>query len=722
MWKEYSAQSIRQNRASSLSAAAAALLAALLLSLLCGLFYNLWQDEVQRITAAEGGWHARLHAELTEEDLACVRSFANVARAERDGDETVLLWFSRPRTVYRDLPLILQKLGLGPEAGEYHTLLLSRFLIHDPQDEDPPLLVSFYLAVLAAASLSLVLVIHNSFALSMNERTRQLGILASVGATPGQIWRCLMQEAAALCAVPVLAGTGLGAVLCRAVLRAAGAWAAGRGLRQEVTFRYPPLLFAGAAALAGLTVLVSACIPARRLSRCTPLEAIRSPEGLYLRKRRRTPVLSALFGAEGELAGSALKAQSRALRTSTLSLTLSFLGFATMLCFFTLSDISTEHTYFARYQDAWDVMVTVQDTSLADFVPAQALRDLPGARDVAVYQRMQAVCRLPAEQQSEALRGLGGLQALAGLAAEADGAYRAEAELVLLDDASFRTYCAQAGLPVRTDGAAAVDRIWDSQNSNFRYRTYVPYLAQDTWNVTLEAGGQTVTLPLLGRTQTEPLLRESYDDYALLLVLPLSLWERAAEPLGPAPATTYVRILAAEGAALEELDALEAAARQQIGAGYALESENRLRERQTNDEMLAGYKLVLGGLCALLAFIGLANIFGNTLGFVALRRREFAQYRSMGMTPAQLKKLFAIEALVLALRPVLVTLPLTGAAVAFMIKASDLDPMEFLVRAPVLPLLAFALAVLSAVAIAYGLAGARVLRGELAADLRDERV
>ena len=86
----------------------------------------------------------------------------------------------------------------------------------------------------------------------------------------------------------------------------------------------------------------------------TPLEAIRNTGELCLKKKRQSRILTLLFGLEGELAGNALKARKKALRTSTLSLTLSFLGFTLILCFFTLSGISTRSTYFERYQDVWE--------------------------------------------------------------------------------------------------------------------------------------------------------------------------------------------------------------------------------------------------------------------------------------------------------------------------------------------------------------------------------
>lgn len=42
MWKDYSAEFIKRNKASSASIVAAAFISALFLSLLCGLFYNFW--------------------------------------------------------------------------------------------------------------------------------------------------------------------------------------------------------------------------------------------------------------------------------------------------------------------------------------------------------------------------------------------------------------------------------------------------------------------------------------------------------------------------------------------------------------------------------------------------------------------------------------------------------------------------------------------------------
>lgn len=56
-----------------------------------------------------------------------------------------------------------------------------------------------------------------------------------------------------------------------------------------------------------------------------------------------------------------------------------------------------------------------------------------------------------------------------------------------------------------------------------------------------------------------------------------------------------------------------------------------------------------------------------------------------------------------------------------MIRASALEPMEFINKAaPVVPILAFILAVLAFVALAHGIGGRKILRLSLAEALRDD--
>ncbi len=729
MWKDYSIGFIKKNRASSLSVLAAAFISALFLSLLCGLFYNFWNYEIGSIILEEGSWQGRITGALEEDAVSDIMNFANVEAAvinEALSDRQTLvidICFHNMRSIYQDMPLIAEQLGVPDDAVSYHELLLSRYFIHDPQDTDPPLLLAFYFGVLFVVSVSLILMIHNSFAVSMNARVHQFGIFSSIGATPRQIRACLLQEAAVLCVIPILLGSLIGIALSFGMVQIANFLADDIAGRHEAVFAYHPVIFVITILASVLTVFCSAWLPARKLSRLTPLEAIRNTGELQLKRKRHSRILTRLFGVEGELAGNALKAQKKALRTSTLSLTLSFLGFTLMLCFLTLSGISTNHTYFERYQDAWDVMATVKDIEIEEFAYEDEILALDDT-DSVIYQKAAALCLIPEDAVSDEVNHLGGLMTIAGGSVHAaNGSYLVQAPIVIMNDSSFVEYCEQTGVSSSGIGSVVLNRIWDSTNSNFRYKEYVPFLSEAQNTITLQSQDEeaaAVTIPVLAYTQEPPILREEYDNYALVQFLSLSTWKQIQDTIGTAESDVLIRVLSEKERTLDELNAIETELTEILGHELTVEVENRTQERIDNDAMLNGYKLIIGGLCALLALIGIANVFSNTLGFIRQRKREFARYLSIGMTPDGMRKMFFIEALVIAGRPVLITLPVTGFLVWFMITASYLDPMEFLAAAPILPIVLFLAAMFGFVALAYYMGGRKILRCSLAEALRED--
>ena len=338
---------------------------------------------------------------------------------------------------------------------------------------------------------------------------------------------------------------------------------------------------------------------------------------------------------------------------------------------------------------------------------------------------------MPQDTQSEELLAAGGLEVFSGNSTfSGEGAFWIEAPIIILDDESFGEFCGQIGIASRLDGTIVLNRLWDSVNSNFRYPEYIPYVKENMEVVVLNnaaakgdtAFDNTVEVPVLACTQEYPLLREEYGKSGCPLVqfIPLSLWNEIEGQIGGAGQDTYVRVLANDRAALDTLNALEDEIMQIISPGYEMESENRIQEREDNDKMIEGYELILGAFCVLLAIIGIAHVFSHTLGFLNQRKREFARYMSVGLTPEGIRKMFCIEALVIAGRPMLITLALTIVAVAFMIKASYLDPIEFIKVAPIVPILLFLLAVFAFVLLAYYLGGKKILKVSLAEALRDD--
>ncbi len=586
-----------------------------------------------------------------------------------------------------------------------------------PAFEVTPLVIVF-VALLVIMVLSLALIMRSSFEMSMGIRIHQFGILSSIGATPKQIRACLIQEAAALCVVPIGLGCLLGIAICFGVIQAANFFAAGVAGRQDARFQYHIGVLAVTVLSSGVSVLISQHKPARKLSKLTPIEAIRNGSGLRLKKQKNPRLLSFLFGVEGIIAGNALKAQKKALRIANLSLLLSFLGFSMMLCFTTLSSISTRHTYFERYQDCWDMMVTVKDTDITQFDQIYALQSIPGLQEAAVYQKIPGTCLLPEESQSRELLSIGGYGAVSGQEQE-NGLFSIEVPCVILDDGSFLQYCRSIGTEERLDGAIILNRIWDNTHSNFRYKEYVPFVDASISATTLTDLG--IELPILTHTQEVPPLREEYPNYSLVHFLPLSLWERLEKP-EIADTDTYIRIFTDGNASLADLNTLQTSVNLLFSTSYEVVTENRIQEQITNDRMVYGMQWIFGFFCVLLALIGIANVFSNTLGFLRNRKREFMQYISIGLTPKQMQKLFCIEAFVLAGKPLFIALPVTVLFTEFAISASYLDPVEFWAEAPVFPILLFATAIVGFVSLAYYIGGRNILRCDLSETLRSDAI
>ena len=405
----------------------------------------------------------------------------------------------------------------------------------------------------------------------------------------------------------------------------------------------------------------------------------------------------------------------------------SFLAFTIMQSFFALSGISTRETYFERYQSVWDIMVTVKDTDVDSFREAQKLQAISGIRSAIVYQKAMAKRIIAEDEISEDMKSFGGF-AVAGdnYVRKTDGGWLVNVPIVILDDASFLAYCEQIGITPGLDGAVIWNQIRNVTNPDFRHPQYVPYVkGKNAVSILRQSGNEELTaeIPVLSYTEEVPVLREEYatlDYYELVHFMPVSLWKEIKEQIGGSEEDTYICMLGRENVTSGELDALQGQVDSLIAGNYKTESENRIQEAEVNDKQIQGMMTIFGGFCVLLAMIGIGNVFSNTLGFVRQRKREFARYMSVGMTQGEIKKMFCVEALTIAGRPILITLPLAVVTVGYMLKLSYVEVGTFLAEAPLIPIMIFMLAIWGIVAFAYYLGWRNIRKINLAGVLQDD--
>lgn len=137
--------------------------------------------------------------------------------------------------------------------------------------------------VIAAAGVSLI---YNSFAISVAERTRQFGMLSSIGASKRQLRRSVLFEALVLGAIGIPLGIVLGVAGVAVTLHfTADALGGAISLDSGIPFAVSPLALAGCALFSLIILLVSAWIPALRASRVSAVDAIRQTHDVRLTRR-----------------------------------------------------------------------------------------------------------------------------------------------------------------------------------------------------------------------------------------------------------------------------------------------------------------------------------------------------------------------------------------------------------------------------------------------------
>lgn len=212
-------------------------------------------------------------------------------------------------------------------------------------------MLNFALILCAIIMVGSVSLIYNAFSISVSERTRQFGLLRSLGATKRQLRRSVFFEAGSLCALGIplglLCGWGGIAITLHFVGDMFGSMlngSQGAAVSLRAVVSAPALLLAALVCL--LTVLLSAWLPAHRATRVAPLAAIRQNADYRVRARQvRVSRLSwRIWGLPAVLARKYYAVSRRKYRATVVSLAVSILLFISSFSFAALLRESASET------------------------------------------------------------------------------------------------------------------------------------------------------------------------------------------------------------------------------------------------------------------------------------------------------------------------------------------------------------------------------------------
>ncbi|MDE5587089.1 MAG: ABC transporter permease [Bacilli bacterium] len=522
--------------------------------------------------------------------------------------------------------------------------------------------------LLSLVSVGCIIVIYNSFAISVLERKKQFGLFSSIGATKKQIQHTVIFEAIVVGTLGVALGIlgaflGIGVVLM-IINHLLPNLLEGGPLRLCV---YPIFLIVPVIFMA-ITILVSAFIPARRASRISPIEAIRLNDDIKMPRRKlKTPrIIHSVFKEEGVIAYKNMKRNKKKYRITIVSLFISIVLFLTFssymqLIFGGINDFVTNPSFDSTLNIAMTNLTEKEITNLRN--------------EKGVKQSFYGI-----EYE---------LIASGNLSDNFTKSYKERYQvdnhkyivyLLEVPQKDFEIYKKDIGItediPLIYNNFNMIEYKENSRKSytmkRFDAKEPISFELCETKYNEKESGGTDTTYSCEKEIKEYALLEhdffgiEEYKNNAdTLIIIPKGYLGDLKEFNNGINNTIYFD--------LDNSDDFKEKIDSYIEQGKIEEdaySDIRENVRYTRN-MIFVIKLLIYGFVGLVSLIGITSVFNTLYTSIHLRRREFAVLRSIGLTTGGFNRMLLFECFFFGMKSLLYSLPFSAVLILLLNRAME---------------------------------------------------
>lgn len=479
-----------------------------------------------------------------------------------------------------------------------------------------------------------VFCIHNSFVISLTEKMKLYGRLASVGTTAGQQRRIVYYEAAFLGGIGIplgiLSGIGATAVLVRAV---GGLVEDALGFSLVFAMSFPAIALS--VVLSGITVFFSSFQSARKAARISPISAIRANDTVRIRRRElRCPkAIGRVFGIGERIAYKNLRRARVKYRTTVVSIVVSVAVFIGMSTFVELIfDINGVYNN--------DSMPYQMQVYLYDYESAVRIASLDGV------------------QEAEIVRP--GILMVDGgetpFTKEYEEKHKPEAtetiQIRALGEEAYARFCKKVGVTVeeaRDKAIVIADYVVQYKIDGVTYVDECKIAEFHKGDVIIGAGAdEGLEVEVLTQTSEKPMYL-SNGRYNKIVLVVSNEWYDSQNISKFDNVEIYIKC--------EDSDALETAIRNDIQLGDCTVT-NYDAVYRANRSMYLVVAIFLYGFITVVALIGITNIFNTITTNMELRAPEFAMLRSVGMTGKEFRRMIWLEGMFYGGKALIIAIPL----------------------------------------------------------------
>lgn len=518
-------------------------------------------------------------------------------------------------------------------------------------------LYSLMAIIMAVIILGSVALIYNAFAISVSERARHLGMLASVGATKKQKRNSVFFEGAIIGAfsIPIgilagLAGIGVTFAYINTIIEEA------LGITEKFELVVTPASIIVTCFIAILTIFISTYIPAQRASKISAIDAIRQSHDIKLSGKtvKTSKLVRKIFGIEAEIGLKNTKRNRKRYLATLLSLIISIILFLSV-SFFT--DSLKQSLQMSQSNAQHDIMVYDSQLSKEDAI---AISELEHVTDFTITEELHLSTLLEVDKIAERLRQE---MEMYDVPLE-DGKYWYTAIVQSIDNASFIEYTKEIGMEaedfINDDTTLGIvineiDHRSASEGTISRIKAIETGVGDTIELFTDEAYGELTedgpidilsTIEIAAQTDKVPMgIQESYLG-GVTIIIPQSKMDGITHEKD-----RVVYLNSADPLATEE--AIHARNDMNINLF------NSYQHRQQEEQMILLLSIFVYGFITLISLISIANIFNTISTSISLRSREFAMLRSIGMTPKGFNKMIYYESIFYGVKALLYGIPIS---------------------------------------------------------------
>lgn len=544
------------------------------------------------------------------------------------------------------------------------------------------MLIGMLTILIVIIGIGAVSLIYNAFSISLRERTTQFGLLSSIGATKRQLRRSMWQEALVVGAIGIpigiLSGIGGIGVTLHFIGESMARYIHGTE-DGKITLETSPGAILLSALIAFLIICISVWIPAARIKKITPLEAIRANKDVCIRSKEvKSPkIIQKLFGLEGMLANKNYKRDRKKYRATVFSLTVSIVLFTAATLFSNYMDMTGA---FMLEAPEYELQYVDWENELAKEEREDLLRMFESGEDVKEVD-LHGEMSIPAEiakddttrESRDNLEGYE-LQNFYDFSESETVSLDAEKwydyfKVIGLPDEEFRTYASSHGIdpePYMQEG-----------NKDVLYYDAYGFFNADTSryekiHTIQEEGTKIRFLPQIDYENNETPSVQTILDQASGVVLKKQM---KTLPEGISEPNSFCTIIIPENRA-EALIGIDSYNRSGFAWFYQIKSANyqksyesltaKMEERGMNKDSLfnaaqryeedrgiqIAIRILSFGFITLISLIAAVNVFNTISTNIMLRKREFAMLKSMGMNMKSMKKMMNYECLIYGFRSI----------------------------------------------------------------------